>query len=276
MKEYSILMSVYHGEKAVNFEEAVHSMMTQTVLTNDFVIVCDGELTEELDQVIDKYVALYPGIFNIIRIPKSPNWAHVLNVGLKACKNELVARMDSDDISVPDRCEKQILFLESHPEVDCVSTSLGEFFESPKKIDNVRSLPEKHGDIAEFAKRRCPLNHATVIYKKTSVIKSGAYKYFPAYEDYHLWIRMLKKGCILHNMPEVLYLMRAGLNLYERRRGWKYCKEMLKFRLWMKKLGMINLMELVVYSMLNAIVLLMPNGCRAFVYQKFLRDKKNA
>lgn len=275
MEKYSVLMSVYFREKPENLREAMESMMTQTVMPDEFVLVCDGDLTEELDAVVAEYEEKYPEIMRTIRIPKSPNWAEVLNIGLRECKNELVARMDSDDISVPDRCEKQLRFLEEHPEVACVSTSIGEFFADKNHIDNVRKLPETHEEIAKFAKMRCPLNHATAIYKKSAIIASGEYHYFPAYEDYHLWIRMINKGYILHNMPEILYLMRAGANLYERRGGVSYCKEMAKFRNWMRKQGTINFVEMILLIISNGAVVLMPNKLRAFVYETFLRGKAN-
>ncbi len=269
--EYSVLMSVYFKETASNLREAIESMMTQTSLTNDFVLVCDGKLTEKLDAVIDEYVSKYPGVFNIIRIPKNPSWAEVLNIGLKSCKNELVARMDSDDISTPDRCEKQLLYLQSHPEVDVVSTSIGEFSTDSTKIDNVRRLPENNSDIVEFAKYRCPLNHATVIYKKSAVIKSGAYQHFPAYEDYHLWVRMIMSNCVLYNMPDVLYLMRAGENLYARRGGFKYFKIMSKFRMWMYSQKLVGLFKTYYLIAANGAVILMPNSLRGMIYKKLLR-----
>lgn len=268
---YSILMSVYFRETASNLRQALESMMTQSVLTNDFVLVCDGDLTEELDSVISEYVDKFPNVFNIVRIPKNPSWAEVLNIGLKLCKNELVARMDSDDISVPERCEKQLKYMASHPDVDVVSTSLGEFSVNPGEINYIRRLPEHNTEIIEFAKYRCPLNHATVIYKKSAVLKSGGYQYFPAYEDYHLWVRMIINKCVLANMPDVLYLMRAGENLYARRGGFKYFKFMANFRFWMRKQKLVGTLRTLSLIVANGAVILMPNSIRGFIYKKFLR-----
>ncbi len=269
--EYSVLMSVYFKETAGNLKSAIDSMINQTATTNDFVLVCDGDLTEELNSVINEFVKKYPDIFNIIRIPKNPSWAEVLNIGLNACKNELVARMDSDDISPLDRCKKQFDFLKEHTDVDCVSTSIGEFSDDYNNINYVRKLPATNEEIKEFAKYRCPLNHATVIYKKSAVLKSGGYHHFPAYEDYHLWVRMIKAGCVLYNMPDVLYYMRAGENLYARRGGLKYFKTMRNFRIWMHHEKMVGFFKTHYLIIANGIVILMPNGLRGLIYKKFLR-----
>lgn len=268
---YSVLMSVYSKEKPEYFYQAIKSMTEQTVKSDDIVIVCDGDLTAKLDDVIHKFCKSYPEVFNIIRIPKNDSWASVLNIGLEACKNEYIARMDSDDISDLSRCEKQLDFMQKNPSVDCVSTFLGEFSQSPEKIDNVRRLPENNKDIREFAKYRCPLNHATVMYKKSAVIKVGRYVHFPAYEDYHLWIRMIKNNCILHNIPEVLYYMRAGQNLYSRRGGYKYFKTMASFRKWMYKQGITGLARTSYLILANGAVILMPSSLRGFIYKRFLR-----
>ena len=271
MKQYSVLMTVYAGETEENLREAMESMFKQSVVTNDFVLVCDGTLNDGLEKVISEYTEKYMEILKIIRIPKNPNWSDVLNIGLEKCENEYVARMDSDDISAVDRCEKQLYFLENNPKVDCVSTWLGEFAVDCNKIDHVRDLPETHEEIIEFAKKRCPLNHATSMYKKIAIIESGGYVYFPAFEDYHLWMRMISNDKRLHNLPEVLYYMRAGENLYTRRAGYSYLKKMVAFRKWMLKNKMVGVFTTYSMILINGTAIMLPNKLRGFVYKTFLR-----
>ena len=124
MDNYSVLMSVYHKEKAEFLREALDSIWNQTVQTNDFVLICDGPLNEELDSVIEEHVKAHPDVLHVTRLEKNGGLANALNIGIKLCKNELVARMDSDDISYPDRCERQLKIFESRDDVDLVSGTI--------------------------------------------------------------------------------------------------------------------------------------------------------
>lgn len=269
---YSVLMSVYAKETASNLDMAIASMMKQTMPTNDFVLVCDGALNEELDSVIRNYTMAYPGVFNIIRIPKNPKWAEVLNLGLENCKNELVARMDSDDISVSDRCEKLLKCFSENPNVDIVGSALAEFTDNPDHIDCTRSVPESHESIVKFAPNRCPMNHATVMYKKSKIIACGGYEYYPAFEDYQLWTKLVMAGNVFYNVQESLYLMRAGDNLYSRRGGINYTKQMIRFRKWMYRQGFISHFKYIYICVGSSIVYNVPNKFKAFIYRNLLRN----
>ena len=269
---YSVLMTVYRGEKASNLDAAIQSMLKQSVPTDDFVIVCDGELTKGLDKVIDKYVKMYPETFNIVRFPKRDNWAAVLNDGLLLCKNELVARMDSDDISLEMRCEKQLEWMDEYPTTAVISVGIAEFGnDDPSSILSSRILPTRKQGLMHFAKYRCPLNHATVIYKKSAVLEVGGYENFPQYEDYQLWMKMVKKGYIIDNIQEPLYLMRAGDDLYKRRGGKKYFENMKSFKRWMKDQGFLSVFEYAYLLAANGLIVLMPSSFRKWIYCRFLR-----
>lgn len=272
---YSVLMSVYSGEKPKNLNDSLESIFAQSVITDDLVLVCDGPLTEELDSVVNEYTLLWPDIMNIVRMPKQRSWAAVLNRGLDECKNTWVARMDSDDISVPDRCEKQIKMLSDDKSIAVISTGIGEFSEKPNELYSCRILPQNHEDIVKFSKYRCPLNHATVIYNKLAVQSVGGYEDFSTYEDYQLWIKMIKAGFRLKNTPEILYLMRAGEGLYQRRGGLAYLKKMLKFKKWMHKQGVLSFFEYITTVLANGAVILMPNRIRGWIYRRFLRNKSS-
>ena len=182
-ESYSVLMSVYYKEKPEYIRMAMDSIWKQTSKTNDYVLVCDGPLTAGLDAVIKEMEAEHLEL-NVIRLEKNSGLGNALNIGIEYCKNELIARMDSDDISRPDRCERQLKILAENPEVDIVSGTVEEFSKSAEEIKASRVLPEKHDDIVKFAKRRNPFNHPCVMYRKSAVEAAGGYQDFYLLEDY--------------------------------------------------------------------------------------------
>ena len=166
-REYSVLMSVYHKEKPEYLKQAIESIQAQTFPTDDFVLVCDGSLNDGLDAIIAEKQQEMGDTLNVVRLAKNCGLGNALNEGIKHCKNELVARMDSDDIAYPDRCEKQINVFNTHPEVSICSGVVEEFTTDPEVVDTRRVPPETHAEIVEFAKKRNPFNHPCVMYKKS-------------------------------------------------------------------------------------------------------------
>lgn len=269
--DYSVLMAVYSKEDSQYFQDSIKSILEQTASTNDFVIVCDGELTKKLDEVLDNYVKQYSEIFHIIRLKRNVGLTEALNAGLKFCKNELVARMDSDDIAVSDRCEKQIKIF-NQLDVDIVGGAVCEFFNTPGDSSIKRSPPEKHEEITSFAKQRNPFNHPCVMFKKSAVDAVGGYNSFTWFEDYDLWIRMLMQGSIGYNVQQTLLYMRSGDGLYARRGGKAYCKALLRFRLQAYRYGYINLWQFLNVSVGHCFFALLPTSLRQLFYKKYLRN----
>lgn len=270
---YSVLMSVYVKEKAEYLRTAMDSIWNQTIGTNDFVLVCDGALNDELDEVIKEMQTKHSEL-HIVRLEKNGGLGNALNIGIKECKNELVARMDSDDMSRPNRCEKQLAVLASHPEVSVVSGIVEEFSTSTEVIEARRVLPEKHEDIIAFAKKRNPFNHPCAMYKKTAVEEAGGYQDFYLLEDYYLWIRMLQKGFVGYNLQEPLLWMRAGSEMYKRRAGWKYAKSQKALFKYMRDSGFISESQYVISLITRSASSLLPNGARALIYKKVLRKAR--
>lgn len=269
MEKYSVLMSVYYKEKPEYLRAAIDSMLNQTVKPDDFVLVCDGPLTEELDKVVTCFEQNYPQIFNVIRLEKNQGLGNALNIGLKECKNELIARMDSDDISCNERCEKQLFAFEKNDSISVMSGTVSEFSETPDLPVGKRKLPVKHKDILEFSKKRNPFNHPAVMFKKTEVEKCGGYsEKFPLFEDYYLWIRMMKNGAIGMNLQDCLLNMRATSDMYMRRGGIDYAKKMLKFHKWLLKSKWIKWFEYCIWAIPHAFVCIMPNWLRKSVYKR--------
>ena len=266
---YSVLMSVYAKEDANNLKEAMNSIWNQTVPTNDFVLVCDGPLNKELEEIISKEKAKHKDTLNIIRLQENRGLGAALNTGLKACKNKWVGRMDSDDISLPNRFEKQLELIKNNPDVSICSAGIEEF-----GLDNHHSkriCPKDYKDIVKYSKRRCPFNHPTVIYDKEVILSVGGYNESRRrFEDYPLWIKLLKNGYKAMNSQEVLLKMRVSNDFYSKRGGFNYAKEMIKFRLWMLDIGWINIFEFISISLIHFIVCIIPNNLREHIYNKYL------
>ena len=267
---YSVLMSVYYKEEPEYLKEAIDSILNQTVKTDDFVIVCDGPLTEGLDKVIADYVKTYSGLFTVYRLSRNIGLAKALNNGILQCKNELIARMDSDDISAPDRIEKQIAAI-NEKKADIVGANIIEFVGNINNTGNCRIVPEKNEDIITFAKKRSPFNHPTIMYKKSAVIAAGFYEDYRFFEDFNLWATMLNMGFKGYNIQENLLYMRGGEEMYKRRGGFSYVGCIYRFKKHLKKIGFIGEKDFLVGVLGHAVVSIIPNGIREKIYSKLLR-----
>ncbi|MCR5608098.1 MAG: glycosyltransferase [Lachnospiraceae bacterium] len=272
MHNYSVLMAVYHKEKPEYFKLSIESMLNQTVKTDDFVIVCDGKLTDELDEVIDFFTKQYRDLFNIVRKEKCEGLGKALNLGITCCKNEIIARMDSDDIAKSNRMENQLEIYESM-DVDMVGASVEEFADTTDNIIAIRKLPKEHDEIYKFAKKRNPFNHPCMTFKKTAVLEAGSYMDYPLFEDYYLWARMLMKGFKGYNIEESLLYMRSGESMYLRRGGIDYTKKMWKFKTKLYKDGFYSFKDYLISVSIHTVVSLMPNGLRKTFYKKVLRRR---
>jgi glycosyltransferase involved in cell wall biosynthesis len=269
---YSVLMSVYSKENPAWLKLAIESMQTQTLPTSDFVLVCDGPLTPELDGVIAEKRRQMGETLTVVRLEKNMGLGNALNEGIRHCRNDLVARMDSDDIACLDRCEKQVAVFNEHPEVSICSGTILEFSETPEDADRRRMLPEGNEAIREFAKRRSPFNHPCVMYKKSAVEAVGSYQHFYRLEDYYLWIRMLMAGYEGYNIQEPLLYMRAGTSMYKRRAGWRYAKTQIELFRFMWKQGFINAWQYAESCIIRSSSALSPNWLRKYMYITFLRS----
>lgn len=271
MQKYSVLMSVYSKENPEYLKQAMDSIQRQTVPTDDFVLVCDGPLNEPLDSVIAAKQQEMGETLNVVRLTKNGGLGNALNKGIKHCKNELVARMDSDDIAYLDRCEKQMVIFNTHPEVSICSGIVEEFTSDPNIVDAKRVPPETNAEIVEFAKKRNPFNHPCVMYKKSAVEVVGSYQDFYLLEDYYLWLRMLMAGYQGYNIQEPLLHMRAGSDMYKRRAGWKYAKTQVRLFKFMKNEGFIGERQYIKSCVIRSGSSLAPNWLRKFMFEKVLR-----
>ena len=268
---FSVLISVYKKEKAEYLKQALQSVINQTLKPKEIVIVKDGPLTKELDECIENFQRQHPKLFKIITFKKNRGLGLALRDGVKACKYEYIARMDSDDMSKPDRFEKQFNYLQKHPETALLGTWITEFSKDENKPDTVTKLPCIHQAIIKFAKRRNPFRHVTVVFKKSAVIQSGNYRDFLWFEDYDLFVRILQKGYIAANIPECLVNVRADKDMFARRGGWQYLKQDYKFQKFLLKTKFIDKKDFTINITIRSIVRLIPNKLRSYLYKKILR-----
>lgn len=274
LKKYSVLMSVYYKENPTWFRESIESILNQTVKTNDFVLIEDGILTEELEKIVKKYEKEYPEIFNIVRLKENVGLGPALAIGVKECKNEFIARMDSDDISVPERCEKELFMFDKDNSLDMVGSNIIEFTENIKNVQAYRKLPELDSEIKKYMRRRNPFGHPSVMFKKSKVLEAGNFKSYYLCEDYDMWIRMAKVNAKFYNIQDVLVYMRIGKDFYKRRGGIKYLKSILKFKREQYKNGFYSFKDYVITAGTSTVICLMPNFIRDIFYKKFLRKRK--
>ena len=221
LQNYSVLMSVYYKENPAFVKLAIESMLNQTVKPEQMVIVKDGELSQELNNVIGEYKRINPELFTVVEIKENKGLGLALDEGMKYCRNELIARMDSDDISMSDRCERELSVFSKRSEIDIVSGAIEEFVDDVNNIVSIRRVPESQEAIMKQMRRRSAFNHPAVMYKKSAVIRCGGYGGSARKEDHDLFSRMLNQGCKAYNIQEPVLYYRAGDESIKRRKSWK-------------------------------------------------------
>lgn len=272
--EYAVLMSVYEKENPDFLRQSIESILRQTILPGQFILVKDGPLPDELEEVIKHYgkrMEKEPGLeFTLVSLKENKGLGPALNAGLKAAKFDCIARMDSDDISVPERCEWQLQAMREQ-EADIVSGTILEFGEDIHHVQAVKRLPKMQDEILKYAKRRNPFNHPCVMFKKHIIEKAGMYREVLWFEDYDLWVRALMQGARGYNMKEPLLYMRAGENMYLRRGGIRYVRQGVIFRWKLWKMGFSGSMDFFVSVCGQVLFGIVPNKLRRGFYKYVLR-----
>lgn len=269
---YSVLLSIYAKEKSGYLRQALDSMLAQTVAPAEIVMVKDGPLTAELDAVLGEYDRMNPGLFKFVSYRENHGLGYALREGALACSNEIIARMDTDDIAMPDRMEKQLAAIEGG--LDMVGSQVVEFVDSPDKPIAATNLPEGMDTIVAYSKRRNPFRHPPMTFKRSKVLEAGNYSpEFLFFEDWDLFNRMLSIGCCADNIHEPLVAMRVSEDFYTRRGGLAYLKHAWRFKVGQVRNGWFNPVDFIASFVPHAVACLMPNGLRAFVYKHMLRSK---
>lgn len=274
MVKYSVLMSVYFKENADYLKKSIESMINQTVVPDEILIVEDGPLTKELYAVIDEFIKNYPYLFTIITNKNNIGLGLSLRRGLEACRNEFIARMDTDDISLNNRCKLQIEYLCNNPNCDIVGGQISEFIDKEDNIVSHRLVPTDDNSLKKFLKKRCPFNHMSVMYRKSSILRAGNYEHVLYNEDYYLWAKMAFLGMCFSNLDIILVNVRISKSMFKRRGGFKYFKNELFVQKYMVKNKMINR-----FTYFNNVFkrflgeCIAPSWFRAILYKMLLRKR---
>ena len=272
-KKISVLMSVYKNDIAQNVRTAVESIINQTYRPSQVVIVVDGPVPDETTKTLEELKELYSEV-EIYPLEQNVGLGNALKDGMTHCGNEIVARMDSDDIAVEDRFEKQIKKFEEDSELSIVGSNIAEFIGDKDNVVSIRSVPENHDDICKYLKKRCPFNHMTVMFKKSEVEKAGGYLHWFYNEDSYLWARMYLAGCKFANIPENLVYARINEATFQRRGGYKYYKSERDLFKFMYKNKIIGWGEYQKAKAIRFVIqVLMPNSVRKYVFLKMMRKK---
>ena len=265
-------MAVYHGDKPADFVTSVESIyQQQTLKPNEFVLVVDGPVPERMAKTISKLESDIECL-KVIRFAENRGHAAARQAGLEAASNEVIALMDADDISLPNRFEKQIAFMEAHPDVAVVGGQISEFIDSTDNIVGRREVPLSNEEIYSYIKRRCPFNQMTVMLSRAKVIEAGGYIDWFCNEDYYLWIRLALANNQFANLTDILVNVRVGKEMYQRRGGWRYFKSETKLQGYMLQHNVISLPRYL-YNVAGRFVIqvAIPNRLRGFIFQKLFR-----
>lgn len=262
--KFSVLMSLYNKEQPQFLAQCLQSLVEQTLPASEIVLVLDGEIKQELQQVIAQYQTKLP--LKLVPLAHNVGLGRALNAGIEQCQYEWILRMDTDDICHRQRFAKQIAYIQSH-QVDIVGTQLAEFEQDIQHLKGERIVPTTEKDIIDFAKRRSPFNHPTVAYRKSMLQALSGYQHHLFLEDYNLWLRIIAQGYKVANLAEILLYMRVGNGMVARRKGWQYVKSEWKLAKLKQQLKIDNSVMIFIHFMMRSAVRLLPVNLLKLVYQ---------
>jgi len=272
--KFSVLISVYEKDNPQYFKIALESVFEQTVTPTEVVLVVDGPIPKETSQVIQTMEKMYENL-NVIYLKQNLGHGGSRSKGLKNCSYELVAVMDSDDISVPDRFEKQLKCFENDKGVSVIGGYIKEFEGDVEHVIGLRKVPLEDGEIKQYLKTRCPVNFVTTMFKKSHVNEVGGFIDWYCEEDYYLWVRMCLAGYKFKNIPDCLVHVRMNPDSYMRRGGLRYFKSEASLQKYMYDNRIISLTRLIFNVSIRFVVqVLITNSLRGVLFKTVFRSKK--
>ena len=271
LPEYSVLMSVYIKDKADFFRTSINSMLNQTIKPKEIVLVQDGPLSQEMTNTVTEYRENYPDLIKYFSFVDNQGLGKVLAFGIEKCAYKYIARMDADDFCLPTRCEKELQYLVEHPEIDVVGTNVEEFMGDISNVVAHVVLPDSNEKIWNFAKKRNPIRHPSLLYKKDAVLRCGNYRPLRFSQDYCIIVQLMMAGSKAYNIQEPLTFMRVTNDFYKRRSGMKYFKINYGLNKWFKEQGFFSSKDFLFRTSAQFVSCFMPNSLREIIYNKVLR-----
>ena len=271
---FSVLSSIYYKESPAHFNACMESIWdAQTLRPTEIILIEDGPLTPELDEVIEQWQNKLGDTLCVKKLEKNVGLGKALNEGLKHCTNEWVFRMDTDDICTPDRFSKQVAFIKENPDVVLFGGQILEFNQDVSDAHVLKAVPENHNEIKAFAQNRCPFNHMTVAYRHDVITLLGAYQHHLFMEDYNLWLRVIGAGYKVANLPDVILFARVGNGMHARRKGLEYIKSEKKLLDLKKELKLQHPIHANMLFLIRSMFRLLPSTMLGKIYNNFLRKK---
>jgi glycosyltransferase involved in cell wall biosynthesis len=272
--KFSVVMCLYCKDNAKWFRQALESVITQTHMPDEIVLVEDGPVTPELDQVVQEYLSKKVPL-KVVALKKNVGFGNACQVGVENSTFSLVARMDSDDICVPERFEKQLAAFEADPALDMLGGGIGVFSDSIDSITHYSMKPSQHESIMELLKKRSPFAHVTMMLRKEKVLQAGGYIEWFCEEDYYLWARMLLNGCKGGNIQEPLVYVRTTKEQMARRGGKKYFYNEVKMQKFLLKNKVINLFRFIYNVVIRFVAeIILPPNLRYSLRQHYVWKRK--
>ena len=263
----SALITTYKGENPNHLLASLQSLKNQRLPPDQIVLVIDGPIHPAQQDVINHFAALTDGpSFSVIAMPQNGGLAKALNHGLAACTGDYIMRMDSDDISLPDRLALEKRYLDTHPEIDLVASWSSEFIDEDHDL-RLKTSPTEHDAIVEALRWRNVIAHPTILIRKTALQNLGGYRETVGLlEDYDLYVRLILAGAKFHIIPKVLLRVRTTREQRARRGNLAYFKNEFRFRYHCLKSGFLNTRQFVLTTCLYGLFRLMGTPLRDRLY----------
>ncbi|MHB8132292.1 MAG: glycosyltransferase [Mobilitalea sp.] len=268
--KFSVLMTMYRRDNVDWFVSAISSVFNQTLPPDEVVLVEDGPITEELAAIVSEFKSRFTDTLKVVQLPENVGQGRALNVGIQHCTYEFIARMDSDDISRPDRFRQQIEMMKEN-QYDIISAWVSDFMDNPDEPIGIRQVPEGSQAIRRFAKRRSPFNHVAVMFRKEAVLAAGGYSGVVQCQDYDLWARMLCRNVRCRNSKSILVDVRISDN-FKRKAGVAYFKEEIAIQHALLNYGITNRLDYLLNILTKALIRLIPPHFMSRIYTTFLRS----
>jgi glycosyltransferase involved in cell wall biosynthesis len=266
----SALGSLYIKESPIFLEQALDSLLKQTYELDEIVLMIDGPILQEHEEVISKNK--YSKLLNIYRLENNVGLGEALKIGIGKIQNEYILRFDTDDINHQDRLQCSLEYLVSE-DLDVCSSNVIEFNNSIGDLNIIKKVPYQHNKIVRFAKWRSPMNHMAVLYRKSTLLKHGAYENVLNFEDYYLWCKLLQNGAKFGNLQQPLVYARIGNDMIGRRKGVSYFKREYYFAKRVYSMGFFSAIEFLRFLIIRLPMRILPKKVLVILYKKILRSK---
>lgn len=271
---FSVLLPVYDGDDPAHFRRAVASATRdQTLRPDEVVIVRDGPVRAGLAAALAATAGGADDLggvrVRVVELARNVGLAAALEAGLRECRHELVARVDADDICLPDRFAVQVPMVDGG--LDVVGSAIAEFEDDETAPGVVRVPPLEQAEIARRARFVSPFNHPSVVYRRSAVERAGGYRDLPLMEDYWLFVRMIADGARTANVPEPLVLYRVGAGAYRRRGGLRLLRSEIGLQRRMRRAGFTTWRQCLRNVVVRGSYRLVPQRLRRSGYRRWLR-----